>query len=108
MYFFAHIFSHCHKLRHKGGGYYFCRSSIKRQSTLFLRKNRVLHDRITNDTNKELIRVCSVLECSITDYVTSILDESFDQKPLNILPESSKEYVKRTSYNNGKMWIGFK
>jgi len=45
-------------------------------------KNRVLHARITDDTHEKLTRTCSELGCSITDYVTSVLDESFDQELL--------------------------
>lgn len=43
-------------------------------------KNHVLHARITDDTHEKLTRVCSELGCSITDYVTAVLDESFDQE----------------------------
>jgi len=42
-------------------------------------KNRVLHARITDDTHEKLTRVCSELDCSVTEYVTSVLDASFDQ-----------------------------
>ena len=45
-------------------------------------KNRVLHARITDDTHERLTQKCSELGCSITDYVTSVLDDSFDQEPV--------------------------
>jgi antitoxin component of RelBE/YafQ-DinJ toxin-antitoxin module len=41
-------------------------------------KNRVLHASITDDTHEKLTRVCSEIGCSITDYVTSVLDKSFE------------------------------
>jgi hypothetical protein len=73
---------------------------------VFVPKNRVLHARITDDTHEKLTRVCSELDCSITDYVTSVLDESFDQEPRNIEPEPTpKIIVKRISYDDGKTWI---
>jgi|APSaa5957512535_1039671.scaffolds.fasta_scaffold297113_1 hypothetical protein len=59
---------------------------------VFVPKNRVLHARITDDTHEKLTRVCSEMDCSITDYVTSVLDESFDQKPMEI-PEPTVEII---------------
>ena len=53
---------------------------------VFVPKNRVLHARITDDTHEKLTRVCSELDCSITDYVTSVLDSSFDEEPVQIEP----------------------
>ena len=44
-------------------------------------KNRVLHARITDDTHEKLTEKCSELGCSVTDYVTVVLDASFDQEP---------------------------
>jgi len=41
-------------------------------------KSRVLHARITDDTHEKLTEKCSELGCSITDYVISILDNSFE------------------------------
>jgi len=41
-------------------------------------KSRVLHARITDDTHEKLTEKCSELGCSITDYVVSILDNSFE------------------------------
>ncbi len=67
-------------------------------------KNRVLHARITDDTHEKLTRVCSELGCSITDYVTSVLDESFDDSSA-IEPEPSKGIVQKISYDDGKTWI---
>jgi len=49
---------------------------------VFVPKTHVLHARITDDTHEKLTRVCSELDCSITDYITSVLDESFDQELL--------------------------
>ncbi len=68
-------------------------------------KNRVLHARITDDTHEKLTRVCSELDCSVTDYVVSVLDASFDQEPSDIDHEPSTGYVKRISYDKGKTWI---
>ena len=71
---------------------------------VFVPKNRVLHARITDDIHEKLTRVCSELGCSITDYVTSVLDDSFDQEPSQIEPEPSKSVVKAISYDDGKTW----
>jgi len=68
-------------------------------------KNRVLHARITDDTHEKLTRVCSELGCSVTDYVTSVLDESFNQESDNVEPEPSKGIVQKISYDDGKTWI---
>jgi hypothetical protein len=54
--------------------------SVLRVRGVFVPKNRVLHARITDDTHEKLTRVCSELDCSVTDYVTSVLEESFDQE----------------------------
>ena len=75
---------------------------------VFVPKNRVLHARITDDIHEKLTRVCSELGCSITDYVTSVLDDSFDQEPSQIKPEPSKAVVKAISYDDGKSWIDVK
>ncbi len=42
-------------------------------------KSRVLHARITDDTHEKLTEKCSELGCSITDYVVSVLDNSFEE-----------------------------
>ena len=76
-------------------------------------KNRVLHARITDDTHEKLTRVCSELGCSITDYVTSVLDSSFDEKPVQIEPivedvkpiPRTQGMVKKVGYDDGKTWI---
>ncbi len=70
-------------------------------------KNRVLHARITDDTHEKLTRVCSELGCSITDYITSVLDESFED-PRDMEPEHiprTKGRVEKVSYDDGKTWI---
>ena len=70
-------------------------------------KNRVLHARITDDIHEKLTRICSELGCSITDYVTSVLDESLEE-PINVEAESmpkTEGIVKRISYDDGKTWI---
>ena len=43
-------------------------------------KNRVLHARITDDTHEKLTQKCSEIGCSITDYVITVLDSSFDEE----------------------------
>tara|TARA_B110000438_G_scaffold293015_1_gene332197 strand:- start:69 stop:350 length:282 start_codon:yes stop_codon:yes gene_type:complete len=80
---------------------------------VFVPKNRVLQARITDDTHEKLTRVCSELGCSITDYVTSVLDSSFDEEPIQIEPivedvkpmPRSQGIVKKVSYDDGKTWI---
>ncbi len=74
---------------------------------VFVPKNRVLHARITDDTHEKLTRVCSELGCSITDYVTSVLDDSLDDsKGIDSEPTPKTEgVVKRISYDDGKTWI---
>ena len=67
-------------------------------------KNHELHARITDDTHEKLTRVCGEIGCSITDYVVSVLDDSFDQEPSQIEPEPSKAVVKAISYDDGKTW----
>ena len=69
-------------------------------------KNRVLQARITDDTHEKLTRVCSELGCSITDYVTSVLDESFEDS-MGIEPPMprSQGIIKKVSYDDGKTWI---
>ena len=52
-----------------------------------MHKNRVLHARITDDTHDKLTKKCDELGCSITDYVVSVLDSSFDEEPSDIEPE---------------------
>jgi hypothetical protein len=42
-------------------------------------KSRVLHARITDDTHEKLTEKCSEIGCSITDYVVSVLDNSFEE-----------------------------
>jgi len=67
-------------------------------------KNRVLHARITDDTHEKLTRVCSEMGCSITDYVTSVLDESFEDS-MGMEPMTrSQGMVKIVSYDDGKTW----
>ena len=46
---------------------------------VFMPKNHVLQARITDDTYEKLTRVCSELDCSITDYVVYVLDNSFKE-----------------------------
>jgi hypothetical protein len=80
---------------------------------VFVPKNRVLHARITDDTHEKLTEKCSELGCSITDYVTSVLDSSFDEEPSKIEPivedvkpiPRSQGIVKKVSYDDGKTWI---
>ncbi len=68
-------------------------------------KNRVLQARITDDTHEKLTRVCSELDCSITDYVTSVLDESFeDSRGMEQSMPRSQGMVKKVSYDDGKTW----
>ena len=75
-------------------------------------KTRVLQARITDDTHEKLTEKCSELGCSITDYVTSVLDSSFDE-PIQIEPivedikpmPRSRGIVKKVSYDDGKTWI---
>jgi hypothetical protein len=73
---------------------------------IFVSKTRVLHARITDDTHEKLTRVCSELGCSITDYVTSVLDESFEDTS-GIEPPMARTQgiIKKTSYDDGKTWI---
>ena len=74
---------------------------------VFVPKNRVLHARITDETHEKLIRVCSDIGCSITDYVTSVLDESLEE-PRSIDPKPmpiTEAIVKKISYDDGKTWI---
>ena len=59
---------------------------------VFVPKNRVLHARITDDIHEKLTRVCSEIGCSITDYITSVLDDSFDQEPREI-PKPTVEFI---------------
>ncbi len=69
-------------------------------------KTRVLHARITDDTHEKLTRVCSELGCSITDYVTGVLDESFeDNRGMEQTMPRSQGMVKIVSYDDGKTWI---
>ncbi len=69
-------------------------------------KNRVLQARITDDTHEKLTRVCGELDCSITDYVTSVLDESFeDSMGIEQTMPRSQGIVKKVSYDDGKTWI---
>jgi len=62
-------------------------------------KNRVLHARITDDTHSKLTQKCSELGCSITDYVTNILDDSFDEPVIEPEPQRPK-----ISFDEGKTW----
>lgn len=74
---------------------------------VFVPKNRVLHARITDDTHEKLTRVCSKIGCSITDYITSVLDESFDQELRDIEPEPiprTEGKIIKISYDDGKTW----
>jgi len=67
-------------------------------------KTRVLQARITDDTHEKLTRVCSELGCSITDYVTGVLDESFENSMgMEPMPRS-QGMVKIVSYDDGKTW----
>ena len=72
---------------------------------VFVPKTRVLHARITDDTHEKLTRICSELGCSITDYVTGILDESFEDTGVieQTIPRS-QGIVKKVSYDDGKTW----
>jgi antitoxin component of RelBE/YafQ-DinJ toxin-antitoxin module len=73
---------------------------------VFVPKNRVLHARITDETHEKLTRVCSELGCSITDYITSVLDESFeDPRGVEQTMPRTEAIVKKVSYDNGKTWI---
>jgi antitoxin component of RelBE/YafQ-DinJ toxin-antitoxin module len=73
---------------------------------VFVPKNRVLQARITDDTHEKLTRVCSELGCSITDYVTSVLNESFeDSTGIEQTMPRSQGIVKKVSYDDGKTWI---
>ena len=68
-------------------------------------KNRVLQARITDDTHEKLTEKCSELDCSITDYVTSVLDESFeDSRGMEQSMPRSQGMVKKVSYDDGKTW----
>ena len=72
---------------------------------VFVPKNRVLQARITDDTHEKLTRICSELGCSITDYVTSVLDESFeDSMGIEQTKPRSQGMVKIVSYDDGKTW----
>ena len=56
--------------------------------------------------HEKLTRICSELGCSITDYVTSILDESFeDTRGIEQTMPRSQGIVKKVSYDDGKTWI---
>lgn len=52
----------------------------------FVSKNYVLHARITDDTHERLTEKYSELGYCLTNYVTRILDESFDEEPVQIEP----------------------
>jgi hypothetical protein len=78
---------------------------VLRVRGVFVPKNRVLQARITDDTHEKLTRVFSDLGCSITDYVVSVLDDSFDHKPSQTEDRPSKGIVQKISYDDGKTWI---
>ena len=69
-------------------------------------KNKVVHARIDDDTHEKLTRVCSELGCSITDYVISVLDESFEDTGVieQTMPKT-EGIAKKVSYDDGKTWI---
>ena len=68
-------------------------------------KNRVLQARITDDTHEKLTRICSELDCSITDYVTSVLNESFeDTGDIEQTMPKTEGMIKMVSYDDGKTW----
>ena len=70
---------------------------------VFVPKNHVLQARITDDTHEKLTEKCSELGCSITDYVTSVLDESFeDSTGMEPPMPRSQGIVKKISYDDGK------
>jgi hypothetical protein len=73
---------------------------------VFVPKTRVLQAHITDDTHEKLTRVCSELDCSVTDYVTGVLDESFEDS-MSIEPPMprSQGIIKKVSYDDGKTWI---
>lgn len=47
-------------------------------------KNRVIHARLTDETYHKLSKICNDIGCSKTDYVISLLDDSFDEEPSEI------------------------
>jgi hypothetical protein len=70
---------------------------------VFMPKTRVLQARITDDTHEKLTEKCSELGCSITDYVTSVLNESFeDSGGMEQTMPRSQGIVKKISYDDGK------
>jgi len=72
---------------------------------VFVPKTRVLQARITDDTHEKLTRICSELGCSITDYVTGVLDESFEEsRDIEQTMPRSQGMVKIVSYDDGKTW----
>ncbi len=78
---------------------------VLRVRGVFVPKNRVLHARITDDTHEKLTRMCSELECSITDYVTSVLDESFeDTSGMEQTMPRTEAIVKKVNYDDGNTW----
>ena len=50
-------------------------------------KNHVIHARITDESYHKLSKICNDIGCSKTDYVISLLDNSFDEEPSEIEPE---------------------
>jgi len=71
-------------------------------------KNRVLHTRITDDTHSKLTQKCSEIGCNMTDYVISVLEDSFEDEEPEIIEPSSKGIVQKISYDDGKSWIDVK
>jgi len=55
-------------------------------------KNHVIHTRVTDETYHKLSKVCNEIGCNKTDYVISLLDDSFDEDdPAIIEPEPIKK-----------------
>ena len=73
----------------------------------FVPKNNVLHARITDELHEKITEECNMLGCSITDYITSVLDASFDDpSSIELEPMPRTEaIVKKVSYDDGKTWI---
>ena len=74
---------------------------------VFVPKTRVLHARITDELHEKITEECNMLGCSITDYITSVLDASFDDpSSIELEPMPRTEaIVKKVSYDDGKTWI---
>ncbi len=68
-------------------------------------KNRVLHTRITDDIHSKLTKKCDTIGCNMTDYVISVLEDSFENDVPTITEPVSKVIVQKISYDDGKSWI---